>query len=135
MFKWFLKLIGIDEDRPVSNSSLLSASEAQSQVQKKTPPVVKQESSTAKKQESSTVAKQESSTASKKESKQKPAPKTKSKQEKSSLNDDYPDLKSNLVKTLTAAGFSTKSAIDKAKDKELLALKGIGKATIKLLRK
>ncbi|MCK5648988.1 MAG: hypothetical protein KAI22_08925, partial [Gammaproteobacteria bacterium] len=51
-----------------------------------------------------------------------------------SLADEFPDLKANYAKVLEDAGFTTKAAIDKAGDKDLLALKGIGKATLKILR-
>ena len=119
MFSWFLRLLGINEDRPTaSKSSLLSASEAQQQAKQKPKASPKVESKPA---------------ASKKTTK---APtQKKEKKDKQSLGDVYPDLKSNIIKVLSSAGFDSKKAIDKASDKELLALKGVGKATIKVLRK
>ena len=119
MFKWFLKLLGINEDRPTAKSSLLSAAEAQTQVKEKEP--AKQQPAAEKKPAPKAEIKAE-------------APQT-SPIESQSINDAYPDLKANIIKILAGAGFSTKAAIDKAADQELLALKGIGQATIKVLRK
>ena len=119
MFRWFLRLLGINEDRPsASKSSLLTATEAQQQAKQKT-----QKPEASPKGESKPIA-------SKKTTKSPPQ-----KKQKQSLADVYPDLKSNIIKVLNSAGFDSKKAIDKASDKDLLALKGVGKATIKVLRK
>ncbi len=116
MFSWFLKLLGINEDRPTaSKSSLLSASEAQQQATQKPKASPKVETKP---------------TVSEKTTKASPQ-----KKDNKSLGDVYPDLKSNIIKVLSSAGFDSKKAINKASDKELLALKAIGKATIKVLRK
>jgi hypothetical protein len=77
----------------------------------------------------------------------KPKPKAESKAEKAktrpkaetaakadSLEQVFPDLKANFVQILMDAGYKTKADIDKADDKALLALKGIGQATLKILR-
>ena len=116
MFSWFLRLLGINEDRPTaSKSSLLSATEAQQQAKQKTEASPKVDTKP---------------TVSEKTTKAPPP-----KKDKKSLGDVYPDLKSNIIKVLSSAGFDSKKAINKASDKELLALKGVGKATIKVLRK
>jgi len=114
MFSWFLKLLGIDEDRPApSGNSLLNASPTQANTPAEKP--------------SEPAAKPKAVPAEKKAAKKKPATQ--------SLNDAYPGLKVNIIKILSDAGFDSKNAIDKAKDKDLLALKGIGQATINKLRK
>jgi|GEM_PF-5797845 len=46
----------------------------------------------------------------------------------------FTDLKINYAKMLIDAGFDNVDKVKKATDKELLAIKGIGKATIKVLR-
>ncbi|MCW8932894.1 MAG: hypothetical protein OQL19_21970, partial [Gammaproteobacteria bacterium] len=51
-----------------------------------------------------------------------------------SLIEEFPELKANYAKVLEEAGFKTKASIDKASDKDILALKGIGQATLKILR-
>jgi len=97
MFNWFLKLLGIEEDKPAhSDNSFMKAAEAKPAESKPEP---------------------------------KPEPAAKS------LEDEFPDLKANYIKVLNAAGFTTKAAIDTAGDDDLLALKGIGQATLKVLRK
>ena len=98
MFNWFLKLLGIEEDKPAqSDNSFMEATEAK-------PAEPKAEL--------------------------KPKPELAAK----SLEDEFPGLKANYVKVLEEAGFTTKASIDKASDKDLLALKGIGKATLKIIR-
>jgi len=121
MFSWFLRLLGINEDRPTaSKSSLLSATEAQQQA--------KQKPKASPKVETKPTVSEKTTKA--------PTPKNPPpKKKKLSLGDTYPDLKANIIKVLSSAGFDSKKAIDKASDKELLALKGVGKATIKVLRK
>ena len=52
MFSWFLRLLGINEDRPTaSKSSLLSATEAQQQTKQKTEasPIVESKPTASKK--------------------------------------------------------------------------------------
>lgn len=44
------------------------------------------------------------------------------------------DFKENLEKTLAEAGFDTKNKLKAATDEQLLALSGIGKATLKIIR-
>jgi DNA integrity scanning protein DisA with diadenylate cyclase activity len=44
-------------------------------------------------------------------------------------------LKVNYAKTLIVAGFASIEKIKSAKDSDLVAIKGIGKATVKLIRK
>lgn len=129
MFSWFLKLLGINEEKPAkSTNSLLSASEAQSQAkkqaEKKTPPKTETKSAPEKIIEKPVAPPVEL-----------PITKKTSPKKNQSVSDAYPGLKANIIKKLKGAGFTTKEAIDKAKDKELLALKGIGQATIKILRK
>lgn len=51
------------------------------------------------------------------------------------LVDKYSGLKSNYAKMLIDAGFDDLAKIEQASDKELEAIKGIGKATVKLLRR
>lgn len=50
------------------------------------------------------------------------------------LIDKCAGLKSNYATMLIDAGFDNLAKIEQASDKELLAIKGIGKATVKLLR-
>lgn len=162
MFSWFLKLLGIDEDRPASsNNSLLnttssqaaahSTSQAQAQAQAKSKPepepapkaeepkvekMVKEEPAAVKPVAEKKKTEQKPKQQAKTKTKPKPKPKkTSAKPAAKSLADEFPGLKVNFVKVLTEAGFDTKEAIGKATDKELLALKGIGQATIKILRK
>ena len=131
MFSWFLKLLGINEDRPAtSNNSILNSSPAPAkQVEKPEPapaPEPKAEIAPEPKPAAAPEPTQEKAKAAKSK-----APKSK----KQSLTDAYPDLKSNIIKKLSDAGFKTKAAITKADDDKLLAIKGIGKATLKILRK
>ena len=136
MFSWFLKLLGINEDRPAAaNNSLLNSKPAPVKEDNKAAEVVaepKIETKVAAKVEAKVEAKVKPKVEA--PAKEKPAKKP-AKAKKQSLSDAYPDLKSNIVKILSAAGFKTKAAIDKANDDELLALKGIGKATLNILRK
>lgn len=44
------------------------------------------------------------------------------------------DFKENLEKTLAEAGFDTKNKLNAATDEQLLALAGVGKATLKVIR-
>jgi hypothetical protein len=51
-----------------------------------------------------------------------------------SLSEEYPGLKANFITVLEEAGFTSKALIDNVDDKDILALKGIGQATLKILR-
>ena len=51
-----------------------------------------------------------------------------------SLSEEYPGLKANFISVLEEAGLTSKALIDKVDDKDILALKGIGQATLKILR-
>ncbi|MCU7834506.1 MAG: hypothetical protein KZQ83_04550 [gamma proteobacterium symbiont of Taylorina sp.] len=117
MFRWFLKLLGIDEDRPASSgNSILNSTPTQS-----TAPVAEQtEQAPPTEPEVKPAAVKKKAAATK--------PKAQS------LSDTYPDLKANIIKILSKAGFDSKASIDKANDEELLALKGIGQASLKILR-
>ena len=146
MFSWFLKLLGIDEDRPAaSNNSLLNtpSSQAAAPAAKKPEPEPKPEPAAvpkiaervAEKVKEEPVAAKPAAKKKKAEAKPEQQAKTKAKKTAAkSLADVFPGLKANFVKVLTEAGFDSKKAIKKATDKELLALKGIGQATIKILR-
>jgi len=126
MFSWFLKLLGINEDRPAaSSSSLLNSTTAKEQAKPKP----------ATSSETKAEPKAEVKAQPKAKVKVEATKKSTSKTTKASLSDEFPDLKANLIKVLNEAGFNNKAAIKKASDKELLALKGIGQATLKILRK
>lgn len=129
MFSWFLKLLGIEEDKPVSSDNAFSATNkpapaATPEVKKAEAPKTQTEQTPAEEKSApETIAKAESES----ESEAEPP-------SVNSLQDVYPGLKANFVKVLTEAGFKDKAAIDNAPDKDLLALKGIGQATLKILR-
>lgn len=138
MFNWFLKLLGIDEDRPsASGNSYLDSSASNTSNTKSTA------SSAVKTAAVKETSAETSSTASKEETKAAPektidssvkATETIPEPESKPLADEFPNLKANYIKVLEEGGFATKAAIDKGSDKDLLALKGIGKATVKILR-
>ena len=153
MFSWFLKLLGIDEDRPTAsqNSYLDSSAKSNttqtkiSEPEKKSKPSPEPEIKPDSKPETSPkkskpkaepVKKPEPKAKAKVETKseKKPAKQVEKKSDTKSLSDDFPTLKANYIKVLEEAGFTTKADIDKASDKDLLALKGIGKATLKIMR-
>ena len=116
-FDKFLKLLGIEEDKPVSSDNAFSV--------------------TSQAAPAATVKTNTVEPAKSEPKKTEPEPEPEPEPEKTaadSLQDAYPGLKANFVKVLTEAGFDSKVAIDKASDKELLALKGIGQATLKILR-
>ncbi len=137
MFSWFLKLLGIDEDRPASSgnsyldtnsSSSVTTSTATNTVTDTVPKEESKPEPEEKKEEIVEVPPKAEGTSP--EPEPEPEPKASSK----SLSDEIPGLKANYIKVLEEAGFTTKVAVDKATDKELLALKGIGKASLKLMR-
>ena len=182
MFSWFLKLLGINEDRPASSENTFldtskkieserSASattietpqqpepeqpepeqpEPEQPEPEKSPepeaviePEVKPEAEKAEEPEPEPVPEPESiaepeadksEPEPEEESEPKPTPEaTPEPEQAKSLADDFPGLKANVIKTLNNAGFTSKDLIDKASDKELLALKGIGPASIKVFR-
>ncbi len=168
MFSWFLKLLGINEDRPAaSNNSLLNTTPAQaaetpapaaekskpepvSQPEPEPEPTpevaekLKEEPAAAKPVISETINETISETSQeeqpvepekpKQATTTAPKPEPKPEPETKSLADEFPGLKANFVKVLTEAGFDSRKAIDNATDKELLAVKGIGQATVKILR-
>ncbi len=124
MFSWFLKLLGIDEDRSnTSGNSYLDSSTKEtgsSSVETVEVKAAVDETSADKtKEEPRTV--QEKTVDS-------------TETEPESLAAEFPSLKANYIKVLEEGGFKTKAAVDKASDKELLELKGIGKASLKILR-
>jgi len=125
MFNWFLRLLGIEEQKPASSKSSLldsnAAKPAEAQPVKESPSEPEQKPEPEQKSQETVAATIEAA---------EPEPEPAS----MSLADEIPGLKANYIKVLTEAGFSTKAAIDKASDKELLALKGIGQATVKILR-
>ena len=122
MFSWFLKLLGINEDKPDSSgSSLLDAN-------KKNEAEPSASNSTIE-----TPQQPEPEKSPEPEAEIEPTPDPEPKQEKS-LADEFPGLKANIIKALSDAGFISKELIAKASDKDLLALKGIGPASIKVLR-
>jgi len=140
MFSWFLKLLGIDEDRPnTSGSSYLDSSANKTT---KTTKSTTNETQAEEKPKPAAEAKPKSAPEPKPQEetpKEKPKPPEKAKEAAAksaakSLADEFPDLKANYVKVLEDAGFTTKAAIDKVSDKELLALKGIGQASLKIMR-
>ncbi len=128
MFSWFLKLLGINEDKPVvSKNSFLDTS-----TKSKSDNTVKETIADTAEQpepEKETPEAVEKST----DTLVEPEPKSEEPVSKS-LADEFPDLKANYIKVLNEGGYTSKALIDKAGDKELLELKGIGKATLKLLR-
>ena len=129
MFSWFLKLLGIDEDRPTAsgNSYLDSSAKSANNNTTETTAAKAVEEPESQSEEVDTPA-EVTDTSPEPEPEPEPEPASKS------LSDEYPGLKANYVKVLEEAGFTTKAAIDKASDKDLLALKGIGKATLKIMR-
>ena len=145
MFSWFLKLLGINEDRPAaSNNSLLNTTPAQA-AETPTPAAEKSEPEAVsepepapeveveveeKLKEEPEKPKQATKTAPEPKAEPEPEPAAETK----SLADEFPGLKANFVKVLTEAGFDSRKAIEKATDKELLTVKGIGQATVKILR-
>ncbi len=144
MFNWFLKLLGIDEDRPsasgnsyldnnasnTSNTNSTASSAVKTAAVKETPA---ETISTASKEEAKT-APEKTIDSSVKATETIPEPEPEPEPESKSLADEFPNLKANYIKVLEEGGFTTKAAIDKGSDKDLLALKGIGKATVKILR-
>ncbi len=151
MFSWFLKLLGIDEDRPAStgntylNSS--SSSTAKEAEVKSAPAPVEasvEDSAPAAPEKIETPPEPESEPTPEPEkaaAEVEPAPESPPVEKtvvpeaaEQSLADAFPMLKANYAKVLEEAGFTSKELIDKAADKDLLALKGIGKATLKILR-
>ena len=132
MFSWFLKLLGIDEDRPTaSRNSYLdsSAKSATNNTTETTAAKTVEEPESQPEEVPDTPAEVTDTSPA-----PAPAPEPKPKAAPKSLSDEYPGLKANYVKVLEEAGFTTKASIDKASDKDLLALKGIGKATLKIMR-
>ena len=131
MFSWFLKLLGIDEDKPVAskNSFLDTSTKSEADNAVKETLVDTAEQPEPEKQQKETLDSVEEST----ETLLEPEPKSEEPVSKS-LADEFPDLKANYIKVLNEAGYTSKALIDKAGDKELLDLKGVGKATLKLLR-
>ncbi len=123
-FDKFLKLLGIEEQQPDSSSNAFSVTDKHAIVENKAVEVEEQKVQVVKQEKSvpETIAREETTVDISSE------PVTES------LSDVYPGLKANFIKVLSEAGFNTKTAIDKASDKELLALKGIGQATLKILR-
>ena len=145
MFSWFLKLLGINEDKPVpSGSSLLDANKKNEPEQSikevtiETQLIAKPETAikTEVKPEVEPIVESEKEAEPELEKEPEPEPEEEeSKPEQvKSLIDEFPSLKANVIKALSDAGFSSKELIDKAGDKDLLALKGIGPASIKVLR-
>ena len=150
-FDKFLKLLGIEEDKPVSSDNAFSvtgqsapaatakthaaepATEPVKSEPKKAEPEPEPVVSVAEKPVAETIAKEEAPEDTVPEPEPEPEPEP-AKTAADSLQAAYPGLKANFVKVLTEAGFDSKAAIDKASDKELLALKGIGQATLKILR-
>lgn len=133
MFSWFLKLIGIDEDKPSAsgNSYLDTSLQSNSNDADSTKaPIVETTTEPETTPEPEATPEPEPTPEPEHtpelDSSPEPAPK--------SLSDEFPDLKSNYIKVLNEAGFTSKALVAKASDKELLDLKGIGKATLKLLR-
>ena len=141
MFSWFLKLLGINEDKPVpSGSSLLDANKKNEPEQSikevtiETQLIAKPETAikTEVKPEVEPIV--ESGPELEKEPEPEPEEEESKPEQVKSLIDEFPSLKANVIKALSDAGFSSKELIDKAGDKDLLALKGIGPASIKVLR-
>ncbi len=131
MFSWFLKLLGINEDKPVvsKNSFLDTSTKSESDNTVKETIADTAEQPEPQQQQKETPEAVEKST----DTLVEPEPKSEEPVSRS-LADDFPDLKANYIKVLNEAGYTSKALIDKAGDKELLELKGIGKATLKLLR-
>ena len=141
MFSWFFKLLGINEDKPVpSGSSLLDANKKNEPEQSikevtiETQLIAKPETAikTEVKPEVEPIV--ESEPELEKEPEPEPEEEESKPEQVKSLIDEFPSLKANVIKALSDAGFSSKELIDKAGDKDLLALKGIGPASIKVLR-
>ncbi len=130
MFSWFLKLLGINEDKPVSSgSNLLDANkkdEPEQSVKEVTieAPLIPEPETVIKTEVKPEV---EQTAEPGKESESEP-------EQVKSLIDEFPSLKANVIKVLSDAGFTSKELVEKASDKDLLALKGIGPASIKVLR-
>ncbi len=110
MFSWLLKLLGIEDDKPVAKKAVVVEATVAS------PPINEsKEAIDTINQVANTIIEPE------------PEPEL-------PLAEVFPALKANYIKVLSEAGFASKEAINKASDKELLGLKGIGKATLKILR-
>ncbi len=108
MFSWLLKLLGIEDDKPVAKKAVVVEATVAS------PPINEsKEAIDTINQVANTIIE--------------PEPEL-------PLAEVFPALKANYIKVLSEAGFASKEAINKASDKELLGLKGIGKATLKILR-
>jgi len=138
MFSWFLKLLGINEDRPASSgNTFLDTSKKIESEQSATETTIEtpQQPEPEKSPEPEAVIKPEvepeAEQAEKPEPKPTPEPEP---EQKKSLADQLPGLKANHIKALNNAGFTSKGQLDMASDKELLALKGIGPACIKVIR-
>jgi len=137
MFSWFLKLLGIEEDKPVSSNNSFMANKAN----KKSEPSPPKEQAITPEPEAEVISPEPEAEVTSQEPEAgitspepEPEPETSPEPVSKSLSEEFPELKANFVKVLTEAGFTSKAAIDKADDKELLALKGIGQATLKILR-
>ncbi|WP_198266490.1 hypothetical protein [sulfur-oxidizing endosymbiont of Gigantopelta aegis] len=145
MFSWFLKLLGIEEDRPSApNNAYLQAtkkndtasseltqskSEVEVETKAEIAPEIQPSVATPEQQASPEAEVRKEDTVKSPEPDDKVAT-----PELKSLADEYPTLKTNYIKILEEAGLTNKAAISVASDKDLLALKGIGKASLKILR-
>lgn len=149
MFSWFLKLLGIDESRPASTgNTYLDTSPASTTAKEPgtkaepTPTPVAESTpvaaeNTAPAESAAVLEPEKAKEAVESEAEIPPAESVATETTAApaeSLIDAYPALKANYAKVLEEAGFTSKELIDKAADKDLLALKGIGKATLKILR-
>jgi len=135
MFRLLLKLLGLEQYEYPENSGIVKNNNPSSSI-----------TSQAKVQQKVTVESEPKQQVEvKSEPKQKVKVKPESKQENPEVKaepvsaaeilvEKYSGLKSNYAKMLIEAGYDSLAKIEQASDKELLAIKGIGKATVKLLR-
>jgi hypothetical protein len=136
MFRLLLKLLGLEQYEYPENSGLIKSDNQSSTI--KPQAEAKPEPKPKPKQEKiNSEPKQE--TEIKAEPKQKSGVKAEPVAASNILTaemlvENYAGLKSNYAKMLIEAGFDSLAKIEHASDKELLAIKGIGKATAKLLK-
>ena len=133
MFKFLLRLLGIEKyEYPETDKPLVMNTGSNNQPSVKSQPEPEPEPEPERKPKSAPALKPAP----------KPAPEQANKDQASSssltvemLMDEFPGLKINYAKMLIEMGFDNLEKINKASDSELVAIKGIGKATVKLLRK
>jgi DNA integrity scanning protein DisA with diadenylate cyclase activity len=152
MFKFMLRILGLEKyEYPENNKPIMINNNQSSPIETQPKAEVKTEFKTqseSKPEEKPEVELKEveqkieakSKPEAKPVTKKEPTATNKTKKENEVLTADvlvetFSGLKSNYAKMLIDAGFDNLTKINNASDKELLSIKGIGKATLQLLRK